>query len=82
MEWRDSEPRAKFWGIEFDFSDGAAAVKAKSPGKRPQIGPIDERCAKAGAVTPQLRPEEAEGHRSSPTRRRGRRSSNGPATGR
>ncbi|MGO9239410.1 MAG: tetratricopeptide repeat protein [Bryobacteraceae bacterium] len=62
MEWRDSEPRAKFWGIEFDFSDGAAAVKAKSPGERPQIGPIDERCAKAGAVTPQLRPEEAEGH--------------------
>ena len=33
MEWRDSEPRAKYWGIEFDFSDGAAAVQGEVAGR-------------------------------------------------
>jgi tetratricopeptide (TPR) repeat protein len=62
MEWRDAEPRAKVWMIEFAFGDGAKPVRVKSLGERPQIGPIDERCAKAGAATPQLSPEEAAGH--------------------
>ena len=62
MEWRDSDPRAKFWVIEFAFGDGARPVRVKSAGPRPQIGPIDERCAKAGAATPTLTPNEQVGH--------------------
>ena len=62
MEWRDAEPRARLWAIEFAFGDGAAPVRVKSPGPRLQLGPIDERCAKAGAVTPTLTPNQEAGH--------------------
>jgi tetratricopeptide (TPR) repeat protein len=62
LEWRDAEPRAKLWLIEFAFGDGAAPVRVKSPGPRLQLGPIDERCAKAGAVTPTLTPKQEAGH--------------------
>jgi tetratricopeptide (TPR) repeat protein len=62
LEWRDAEPRARLWVIEFAFGDGAAPVRLKSPGPRFQLGPIDERCAKAGAVTPALNPNQEAGH--------------------
>jgi tetratricopeptide (TPR) repeat protein len=62
IEWRDADPRAKLWVVEFAFGDGAAPVRAKSHGERLQLGPIDERCAKAGAVTPKLTPNQEAGH--------------------
>jgi len=62
LEWRDAEPRAKSWVIEFAFGDGSRPLRVTSPGERRQLGPIDERCAKAGAVTPKLRPEQESGH--------------------
>jgi tetratricopeptide (TPR) repeat protein len=62
LEWRDSDPRAKFWVVEFAFGDGGKAVRVKSAGGKLQLGPIDERCAKAGAVTPKLTPEQEAGH--------------------
>ena len=62
FEWRDSDPNAKRWAIEFDFADGAAPVRVNSFGPRLELGPIDERCAKAGAVTPQLTPNQQDGH--------------------
>jgi len=66
MEWRDSEPRAKSWVIEFVFGDGGKPLRVKSPGELRKLGPIDEQCAKAGAVTPKLRPEEESGHAYTP----------------
>jgi tetratricopeptide (TPR) repeat protein len=62
IEWRDADPRARMWVIEFAFGDGAAPVRVKSPGPRLQIGPIDERCAKAGAAMPTLTPNQEAGH--------------------
>jgi tetratricopeptide (TPR) repeat protein len=62
IEWRDADPRAKVWVVEFTFGDGAKPVRVKSQGPRLQLGPIDERCAKAGAVTPQLTPNQEAGH--------------------
>jgi len=62
LEWRDSDPRAKLWVIEFAFGDGGKPVRVKSQGEKLQLGPIDERCAKAGAVAPKLRPEQEAGH--------------------
>jgi tetratricopeptide (TPR) repeat protein len=62
MEWRDADPRAKLWVIEFAFADGTKPVRVKSPGPRLQLGPIDERCAKAGAATPALTPNQEAGH--------------------
>jgi tetratricopeptide (TPR) repeat protein len=62
LEWRDSDPRAKMWVIEFAFGEGGKPVRVKSLGEKPQLGPIDERCAKAGAVAPKLRPEQEAGH--------------------
>ena len=62
FEWRDSDARARRWAIEFTFGDGSKPVRVQSEGPRLQIGPIDERCAKAGAVTPQLNPNQEAGH--------------------
>ena len=62
IEWRDADPRATLWVIEFAFGDRAAPVRVKSPGDRLPLGPIDARCAKAGAVTPQLSPNQLAGH--------------------
>jgi hypothetical protein len=62
IEWRDADPRARLWVVDFVFGDGAAPVRAKSHGERLQLGPIDERCAKAGAVTPKLTPNQEAGH--------------------
>ena len=68
IEWRDADPSAKLWVVEFAFGDGAAPVRVKSHGERLQLGPIDERCAKAGAVTPQLTPNQQAGHAWKPDR--------------
>jgi len=62
LQWRDADPLAKLWVIEFAFGDRAAPVRVKSQGERLQLGPIDERCAKAGAVTPKLTPNQEAGH--------------------
>ena len=62
FEWRDSDPRANLWVIEFAFGDGSKPLRVQSPGPKFQLGPIDERCAKAGAATPQLTPNQLNGH--------------------
>jgi tetratricopeptide (TPR) repeat protein len=62
LEWRDTDPRAKVWVVEFNFADGAAPIRARSLGERRQLGAIDERCAKAGAVVPKLTPNQESGH--------------------
>jgi tetratricopeptide (TPR) repeat protein len=60
--WRDASPAARFWVIEVSFGDHARGIRVKSRGEKRPIGEIDERCAKAGAVPPQLSPEEEAGH--------------------
>ncbi len=60
--WRDSSPAARFWRIDVSFGDQSPAIQAKSRGEKRPIGEIDERCAKAGAVAPQLSPDEEAGH--------------------
>src|ERR1017187_9034201 len=34
IEWRDADPRARLWVIEFAFGDGAKPVRVKSGGPR------------------------------------------------
>ncbi|MGA3261133.1 MAG: hypothetical protein ABSE35_19790, partial [Bryobacteraceae bacterium] len=68
IEWRDADPSARLWVVEFAFGDGSAPMRVKSQGERLQLGPIDERCAKAGAVTPQLTPNQQAGHAWKPDR--------------
>jgi Flp pilus assembly protein TadD len=60
--WRDSSQTASFWVIDVRFGDHSHGIQAKSRGEKRPIGEIDERCAKAGAVPPQLSPEEGAGH--------------------
>jgi len=48
--------------IEITFRDHSHRVQAKSRGEKRPIGEIDERCAKAGAVPPELSPNEEAGH--------------------
>jgi tetratricopeptide (TPR) repeat protein len=60
--WSDASPAARFWRIRITFGRGASAIQAESRGEVPPIGPIDEECAKAGAVPPQLPPDERAGH--------------------
>jgi len=60
--WRDSSPTARFWRIQVNFGDHSRGLQAKSHGEKRPIGEIDERCAKAGAVAPQLAPNEEAGH--------------------
>lgn len=60
--WRDSNQRAKFWVIDVHFGERARAIQVKSRGEKRPIGEIDERCAQAGAVAPELSPNEASGH--------------------
>ena len=62
FEWRDSDPRANLWVIEFAFGDGSKPLRVETPGPQFPLGPIDERCAKAGAATPQLTPNQLNGH--------------------
>jgi tetratricopeptide (TPR) repeat protein len=60
--WSDSSPSARFWRIKITFGRQSPAIQAKSRGELPPIGPIDEDCAKGGAVPPQLPPDERAGH--------------------
>lgn len=62
FQWRDADPAATVWRISVSFAEHASEIEVKSNGERMQIGPIDERCAKAGAVPPTLTPEQAAGH--------------------
>ncbi len=60
--WRDSSQTARLWVIEVRFGDHSHPIRAKSHGEKRAIGEIDERCAEAGAVPPQLPPNEEAGH--------------------
>lgn len=60
--WRDASQTAKSWLIEVKFGDHSHGIQAKSRGEKRPIGEVDERCAKAGAVPPQLSPNEEAGH--------------------
>jgi tetratricopeptide (TPR) repeat protein len=62
FQWRDSDTAATVWRIRISFADHSSEIEIKSNGERMQIGKIDERCAKAGAVPPALSPEQAAGH--------------------
>ena len=60
--WRDADASAKTWRIDVSFADRFPSIQIKSAGERLQIGPIDERCAQAGAVPPTLTAEQAASH--------------------
>ncbi len=60
--WSDSSPSARFWRVKITFGRQSPAIHAESRGELPPIGPIDEDCAKGGAVPPQLPPDERDGH--------------------
>ena len=60
--WSDSNPSARFWRIKITFGRQIPAIEAESRGELPPVGPIDEDCAKGGAVPPQLPPDERAGH--------------------
>src|SRR5208337_920157 len=60
--WRDEDDTAKLWIIDVSFGDRSRGIQARSRGEKRPIGEIDERCAKAGAVAPQLAPNELAGH--------------------
>ena len=60
--WRDTSPTARVWVIDVSFRDHSHRIQAKSRGEKRPIGEIDERCAKAGAVPPELPPNEEAGH--------------------
>ena len=60
--WSDSSPSAGFWRIKITFGRQSPAIQAESRGELPPLGPIDEDCAKGGAVPPQLPPEERAAH--------------------
>lgn len=62
FQWRDPDPAAIFWQLDISFADHSSDIQVKSNGERMQIGTIDERCAKAGAVPPTLTPEQLAGH--------------------
>ena len=60
--WRDEDDSAKLWIVDVSFGDRSHGIQARSRGEKRPIGEIDERCAKAGAVAPQLAPNELAGH--------------------
>lgn len=62
FQWRDPDSAATVWRIQISFAGRSSEIEMKSKGERMQIGTIDERCAKAGAVPPTLTPEQAAGH--------------------
>ena len=62
FSWRDSSQTATYWVIDVSFGDHSRGIQAKSRGEKRPIGEIDERCTKAGAVAPQLSPNEEAGH--------------------
>jgi hypothetical protein len=60
--WRDASNGASVWTIDVKFSDGAAAIHAKSAGERMRIGEIDPRCVATSNRPPKLTPQQAAAH--------------------
>ncbi len=60
--WRDADRTATTWRIDVAFADGSPAVHVISPGKRMQIGEIDQRCISSTNELPKLTPQQAEAH--------------------
>ncbi|MDR3727079.1 MAG: tetratricopeptide repeat protein [Terracidiphilus sp.] len=60
--WRDASSDASVWTIDVAFSDGSAAIHARSAGERLRIGDIDERCVSASNELPKLTPQQAAAH--------------------
>ena len=52
--WNDSNTSARFWRIKIAFGSPSTEIQVESRGELPPIGPIDDDCARAGAVPPQL----------------------------
>jgi len=50
---------AAVWTIEVTFPDGAAPIRARSPGERMKIGEVDPRCFGDTNEPPRLTPEQA-----------------------
>jgi hypothetical protein len=57
--WRDASNGVLSWTIDVAFSDGSAALHAKSAGERLRIGEIDPRCVSASNELPSLTPKQA-----------------------
>jgi len=57
--WRDASNLASVWMIEVKFSDGSAAIRAKSAGERLRVGEIDPRCVSPSNELPKLTPQQA-----------------------
>jgi len=62
FEWRDENSAATIWKIEIAFEDRAAPILRTSQGEHIQIGELDARCTKAGAVMPTLTPQQDAAH--------------------
>jgi len=62
FQWRDADSSTTVWRIDVLFADRSSDIHVTSNGERMRVGPIDERCAQAGAVPPTLTPEQAAGH--------------------
>jgi tetratricopeptide (TPR) repeat protein len=60
--WRDKAAGVTMWGIDVDFGDGAAGLRATSSGERLPIGKIDPRCVADTNEPPRLTPQQAEAH--------------------
>ena len=56
--WRDPS-NAAVWALDVTFTDGAAAIRAKSAGARLRIGEIDPRCISENNQLPKLTPQQA-----------------------
>jgi len=56
--WRDAS-NATVWRIDVSFTDGSAAIQARSAGERLRIGEIDPRCISENNQLPKLTPEQA-----------------------
>jgi tetratricopeptide (TPR) repeat protein len=60
--WRDASNGVLSWTIDVEFSDGSAAIHAKSAGERLRIGEIDPRCVSASNELPKLTALQAAAH--------------------
>lgn len=60
--WRDISNGVLSWAIDVEFSDGSAAIHAKSAGERLRIGEIDPRCVSASNELPKLTAQQAVAH--------------------
>ena len=56
--WRDPSS-AMVWTLDVTFTDGSAAIEAKSAGERLRLGEIDPRCISENNQLPKLTPQQA-----------------------